>query len=254
MATKSTIINGDSTLANGNGPLSNSISTEHGEVKTSSEPIPIAIIGMACRTPGKVSSPEDLWVLCSQQRSGWSKVPRSRFNHEAFYHPNPSKAGCMNPQGAHFLQDDISHFDNSFFRITDKEASSIDPQQRILLECAYEAIENASVSLDTLAGKDVGVFAAQSFSEYAVQLFRDPETIPMFKATGCSDALMSNRISYAFDLRGPSMTVDTACSSSLTALHLACQSLRAGDSTMAIAGGCHVNLTPDDFISFSMSK
>ena len=98
------------------------------------------------------------------------------------------------------------------------------------------------------------MFAAQSFSEYAVQLFRDPETIPMFKATGCSDALMSNRISYAFDLRGPSMTVDTACSSSLTALHLACQSLRAGESTMAIAGGCHVNLTPDDFISFSMSK
>ncbi|KAL8838973.1 MAG: hypothetical protein Q9176_004779 [Flavoplaca citrina] len=180
MAARSAIINDDSTLTNGNGPLSNSIGKEHRGVKTNPEPTPIAIIGMACRTPGKVSSPEDLWELCSQRRSGWSKVPRSRFNHEAFYHPNPSKAGCMNPQGAHFLQNDLSHFDSSFFRITDKEASSIDPQQRIMLECAYEAIENA--------------------------------------------------------------------------LHLACQSLRAGESSMAIAGGCHVNLTPDDFISFSMSK
>ena len=112
----------------------------------------------------------------------------------------------------------------------------------------------ASLALHSLAGKDIGVFAAQSFSEYAVQLFRDPETLPMFKATGCADALMSNRISYAFDLRGPSLTVDTACSSSLTAIHLACQSIRAGESSMAIAGGCHLNLTPDDFISFSMSR
>lgn len=98
------------------------------------------------------------------------------------------------------------------------------------------------------------MFAALSFSEYAVQLFRDPETLPMFKATGCADSLMSNRISYAFDLRGPSLTVDTACSSSLTAIHLACQSLRAGESSMAVAGGCHLNLTPDDFISYSMSR
>ncbi|KAL8928322.1 MAG: hypothetical protein Q9172_001006 [Xanthocarpia lactea] len=160
----------------------------------------------------------------------------------------------LNPKGAHFLQDDIAHFDNAFFRISDKEASVIDPQQRILLECAYEAIENASLALSSLAGKDVGVFAAQGFSEYAVQMFRDPETLPMFKATGSADSLMSNRISYAFDLRGPSLTVDTACSSGLTAMHLACQSLRAGETTMAIAGGCHINLTPDDFISFSMSN
>ncbi|KAL8706673.1 MAG: hypothetical protein Q9201_000307 [Fulgogasparrea decipioides] len=259
-----------SSITNGNGPLPNGMRMATEELKPSSQPSSIAIIGMACRTPGKVSNPEHLWELCSQARSGWSEVPSSRFNHEAFYHPNPGKSGCLNSKGAHFLQDDIAQFDNSFFRISDKEASvsiylphslcpdpsysirsvpsvsaiasvtdsenqSIDPQQRILLECAYEAIENASLAVDSLAGKDVGVFAAQSFSEYAAQLARDPETLPMFKATGCAEALMSNRISYAFDFR-------------------ACQSLRAGEASMAIAGGCHLNLTPDDFISLSTSN
>lgn len=112
----------------------------------------------------------------------------------------------------------------------------------------------ASLALESLAGRDIGVFAAQSFAEYGVQQIRDLETLPMFKTTGSADSLMSNRISYAFDLRGPSLTVDTACSSSLTAMHLACQSLRAGESSMAISGGCHINLIPDDFVAFSMSK
>ena len=145
----------------------------------------------------------------------------------------------------------------------------MDPQQRLLLECTYEAIENggsptidihrsisiesltASIDLYALAGKDVGVFASGTFSEYGVLMSRDPETMPSYKATGCADSLLSNRISYMFDLRGPSMTIDTACSSSLTAMHVACQSMRAGETKMAIVAGCHLNLSPDDFIAYS---
>ena len=145
----------------------------------------------------------------------------------------------------------------------------MDPQQRLLLECTYEAIENggsfitdihpnlstesltASIDLHALAGKDVGVFASGSFSDYGVLMSRDAETMPSYKQTGSADALLSNRISYMFDLRGPSMTVDTACSSSLTAMHVACQSMRAGETRMAIVAGCHLNLSPDDFIAYS---
>ena len=110
--------------------------------------------------------------------------------------------------------------------------------------------EGGIAGLSGISGKNVGVFAAQSFSEYAVQHFRDTETLPVYKATACADSPMSNRLSYMIDLRGPSIMVDIACSSSLTAMHLACQSLKTGESSMIIAGGCHLNLTPDDFISF----
>lgn len=103
---------------------------------------PIAVIGMACRLPGGISSPEDLWEACCQRRSGWSEIPKSRFNHDSFYHPNHDRPGSYIPEGAHFLQDDISLFDAPFFRITAKEAKAMDPQHRIWLECAYEALEN----------------------------------------------------------------------------------------------------------------
>lgn len=108
--------------------------------------------------------------------------------------------------------------------------------------------------LHKIAGQKVGVFAGQSFSTYAVNLFRDLDTIPMFQTTGCADSLLSNRISYLFDLRGPSATVDTACSSSLSALHLACQSLRSGESDQAIVGSCHLLTTPDEFVSMSAAR
>ena len=120
-----------------------------------------------------------------------------------------------------------------------------------LFSCTENGI--AGLSLRPLAGKNIGVFASGSFSDYGVQLSRDPETTPMYKVTGSADSFMSNRISYIFDFRGPSMTVETACSSSLTAMHLACQSIRAGECSMAVVSGCHLNLGPDDFISYSTS-
>ena len=215
---------------------------------------PIAIIGMGCRLPGDVSSPEEFWELCSRARSGWSEIPKSRFNHAAFHHPNPDKIGCYNPQGGHFLEEDLALFDAPFFQLTEKEAISLDPQQRLLLECTYEALENGGIPKQSLVGQNVGVFVGGSFADYELNNCRDPDTAPMYQATGCAAALLANRLSYYFDFSGPSFTVDTACSSSLSALHLACQSLRSGESSQAIVASCHLNILPDYFITMSMSR
>lgn len=215
---------------------------------------PIAIIGLSCRLPGSVSSPEEFWRFCCQAGDAWSEIPPTRFSAAAYYHPDAERQGSTNVKGGHFLQDDIACFDARFFGITADEARALDPQQRLMLECAYEALENAGLSKKTIAGQDFGVFAAGSFSDYEVNNFRDLQTTPPMQATGCAASFLSNRLSRFFDLHGPSLTVDTACSSSLSALHLACQSLRCGESSHALVGGCHLNLTPDYFISYSLSK
>ncbi|KAJ5893876.1 hypothetical protein N7495_005567 [Penicillium taxi] len=218
------------------------------------KPMPIAIVGMACRLPGQVRNLEDFWELCARGRSGWSEIPSSRFNAAGFYHPDPDRTGCFNPKGGHFLDEDVSLFDALFFNITIKEAHSMDPQQRLLLECTYEALENGGITKQSLQGRDVGVFVGGSQSDYEIHMLRDPTTVPMHEATGCALSLQSNRISYYFDLKGPSVTVDTACSSSLTALHLACQSLRAKECSAALVGGCRLDLVPDTFVSMSASR
>lgn len=215
--------------------------------------MPIVIVGMSCRLPGNVSTPEEFWELCSRARSGWSEMPKARFNHEAFSHCNSDKLGCYNLQGGHFIEEDLGLFDAPFFNLTEKGAISLDPQQRLLLECTYKALENGGFPKQTLAGKDVGVFVGGSFADYELNNVRDTDTAPMFQATGCATALLANRLSYYFDFAGPSATVDTACSSSLAALHLACQSLRSGESSHAIVGSCHLNILPDHFITMSMS-
>ncbi|KAI3325140.1 ketoacyl-synt-domain-containing protein [Xylariaceae sp. AK1471] len=216
--------------------------------------MPIAIVGMSCRLPGNVASPAEFWELCARARSGYSTIPPERFNTASFQHPNPGKAGCHNPVGGHFLNTDLAAFDAPFFSLTEKEAISMDPQQRLLLECTFESLENAGIPKHQIVGKDVGVFVGGSFPEYESHLFRDPDTIPMHQATGCAYAMQSNRISHFFDLKGPSFTTDTACSSSLVALHVACQSLRTGESGLAIVGGCHLNMLPEFWISFSKSR
>ena len=217
------------------------------------KPVPIAIVGMGCRLPGDVSTPSDLWELCSRARSGWSEIPRSRFNHAAFHHPNPEKLGCYNPQGGHFLEEDIGLFDAPFFNITEKEAISMDPQQRLLLECTFEALENAGIPKQSLAGKNVAVYVGGSFADYELNNVRDTETSPMHQATGCASSILAGRLSYYFDFAGPSATIDTACSSSLTALHMACQSLNSGESSVAIVASCHLNILPDYFVTMSTS-
>ncbi|KAE8149878.1 hypothetical protein BDV25DRAFT_140396 [Aspergillus avenaceus] len=233
---------------NGNGV---SISDE----QTAAEPLErLAIIGMSCRLPGNVSTLEEFWDLCSRGRSAWSDIPKSRFNASAFYHPNPDRPGSLNPQGGHFLQEDVGLFDAPFFQLTRQEACSLDPQQRLMLECVYEALENAGLANHSLTREKVGVFTGASFPDYELNNMKDIEAVPMYAATGSAMSLQANRISYFFDFQGPSITVDTACSSSLSAVHMACQSLRAGECSTAIVAGTHLNLTPESFVSMSRSR
>ncbi|KAJ5135703.1 Acyl transferase/acyl hydrolase/lysophospholipase [Penicillium bovifimosum] len=238
-------------------PVNTPVQEVIGEISddvTSDVPKRMAIIGMSCRLPGDVSTADEFWNLCSRGRSAWSPIPKNRFNPESFYHPDPDRPGSFNPVGAHFLTEDIGLFDAPFFNITLQEARSMDPQQRILLECVYEALENAGIPNHEITGKKVGVFAGGSFPDYEINNTRDIEAVPMYAATGTAMALQANRVSYYFDLNGPSVTVDTACSSSLSALHLASQSIRNGECSLAIVGGCHLNIVPEAFISMTRSR
>ena len=239
-------------IVNGNGTASvNGTAPKHEPKNDESS---MAIVGMACRLPGNVTTPEELWQLCSRRRCAWSEVPKDRFNAAGFYHPDPDRNGAITARGGHFLHEDVGLFDAPFFNITLQEAIAMDPQQRLLLECTYEALENAGVTRADLAKREVGVFVGSSPSDYEVNSYRDAETIPMQNLTGNLPSVLSNRISHALDLTGPSFTVDTACSASLSAMHLACQSLRNGECSMTVVAGCHLNLLPDVFISYSRSR
>lgn len=172
--------------------------------------------------------------------AAWSPIPRDRFNADAF-------TGNI-AKGGHFLQEDISLFDAKFFNISRDEASAMDPQQRLMLEVVYEALEAAGHPLSEIAGTKTGVFMGQFTDDYREVVNRDPETSLPYSMTGLQRTSLSNRVSWLFDLRGPSFTVATACSSSLVALHLACESLRSGETDMAIVGGCNLMISPSMFI------
>lgn len=144
----------------------------------------IAIVGMSCRLPGNVTTPDEFWELCSRARTGWSEIPKERFESASFYHPNPGKGGCFNAAGGNFLKEDLGLFDAPFFSLTAQEATSMDPQQRLLLECTFEALDSAGIPKHAIVGQQVGVFIGGSFSEYESQMFADPETILMHQATG----------------------------------------------------------------------
>ncbi|KAJ5170212.1 Acyl transferase/acyl hydrolase/lysophospholipase [Penicillium coprophilum] len=160
----------------------------------------------------------------------------------------------INNKGGYYLRHNLAHFDAPFFRITANEAKAMDPQQRFLLEITYEALENGGFPMEEMAGKNVAVFAANSFSDYLHGITRDPETAPTFAMTGCDPCMIANRVSHFFDFRGPSITVDTACSSGLTAIHLACQTLRSGDAPYAIVTAAHLNIYPQSTIIYSLSQ
>ncbi|KAF2008794.1 putative polyketide synthase [Aaosphaeria arxii CBS 175.79] len=216
--------------------------------------MPIAVIGIAVRA-GAASTADEFFEMISRGRSSWSpEIPPERFNNASFYHPNAGKLGSVNTNGGSFIQQDITKFDAPFFSITELEATSMDPQQRILLECAYEALDSAGVPKHDTVGKDFGVFIGAGSPEYEFDLFRDSETQPMFQATGNHLAMQSNKISHFFDWRGPSVTMDTACSSSLTAVHFGCQSLRNRESSVVLVGGCNLNIIPEYFINYSTSR
>ncbi|KAH9204906.1 polyketide synthase, partial [Leptodontidium sp. 2 PMI_412] len=199
---------------------------------------------MSCRLAG-AASPDGLWQMLSKGMSGWSQGASSRFKMDAFYHPATEMSGAFNAKGLYLLKQDVSHFDNHFFNISPIEAKAIDPQQRLMLEVAYEAFENAGITSESLSASETGVYCAVSNHDYETMQGRDPELSPVYRFTGTGVALASNRISYYFNLKGPSITVDTACSGSLVAVHEAFQAIRTGEIRQALVGGTNLILDPE---------
>ncbi len=210
---------------------------------------PIAIVGSACRFPGGCIAPSKLWDLLRQPRDILKELDPNRLNLRRFYHPDGETHGSTDVLNrAYMLEEDISLFDASFFGISPLEAAGMDPQQRMLLEVVYESTETAGIPLDQLRGSLTSVHVGVMTSDWAHMQRRDPETLPQYTATAIASSIISNRISYIFDLRGVSETIDTACSSSLVALHNAARALQTGDCDRAIVAGVNLILDPDPFI------
>ena len=211
---------------------------------------PVAVVGIGCRFPGDVTGPESFWDLLVEGRSAISRIPADRWDADAFYHPDRLTPGRMTTKWGGFVPD-IAGFDAEFFGITPREAAAMDPQQRMLLEVAWEALEHAGIPPDSLGGTRTGVMMGVYFNEYQSMLAASAESVDAYSGTGNAHSITVGRISYLLGLRGPAVAVDTACSSSLVAVHLACQSLRLRETDLALAGGVSITLRPETQIAIS---
>ncbi|WP_392390166.1 type I polyketide synthase [Actinoplanes teichomyceticus] len=215
---------------------------------------PIAIIGMACRLPGGVTTPEQLWDLVAAESEVLTGLPEDRaWDTEALFHPDPDHEGTTYSRVGGFL-DDPAGFDAGFFGISPREALAMDPQQRLMLEISWEALERAGIDPATLRGSDAAVFAGTTGADYRADPQAIPEGIEGHLMTGASLSALAGRVSYVLGWEGPAVSLDTACSSSLVALHWAAQSLRSGESSLALAGGVTVMATPFTLIGSSRQR
>ncbi|KAL6717587.1 hypothetical protein ACLMJK_005502 [Lecanora helva] len=206
---------------------------------------PIAVVGLALKFPQDATSLEGFWDMLVEQRCAMTDFPSSRLNVDAFYHPNISQRGTLPLRGGHFIKEDLGAFDAGFFSISPTEAAAMDPAQRGLLETAYRAFENAGIPVHEASGSNTSVHTGCFTDDYKLQMLKDPDQIPKYAATGASLAMLANRLSWFFNLAGPSMNIDSACSSSGIAVDYGCQLLRNKDCDMSLIAGCNITFVSD---------
>ncbi|MDP0398897.1 type I polyketide synthase [Tsukamurella strandjordii] len=221
----------------------NATESANGAGPTGSTDEPIAVIGIGCRFPSDINDPDAFWAFLESGECAVGEVPDGRWNDFIDGGPPVADAVRGTTRFGAFLSD-IAGFDADYFGISPNEAAKMDPQQRLFLEVAHQAIEHAGIPVDSLAHSQTGVFAGACAAEYGYLVSRDLAAVDGWSGTGSALSVVSNRVSYALDLRGPSVTIDSACSSSLVTIHLACRSLRSGETDLALAGGVNVMLSP----------
>lgn len=204
---------------------------------------PIAVCGLSLKFPQDASSEKKFWTMLLEKRSAMTEFPPERLNINAFYHPTRHRSFRM--RGAHFIKEDLGVFDANFFSLTPTEASAMDPMQRILLETTFKAFENAGIRLEDVKGSRSSVHTGCFTNDYLQQILKDSERLPPYAAVGATQSMLANRLSWFFDLRGPSVNLDSACSSSAMAIDLSCQLLHSRITDMGIVAGCNLLLDPD---------